>query len=116
MGLLDRFRSARQTVSAADLHGSWHLVRSEATLDAGNGVEMEFRPTGELVYAIDVGDRWQIMQLTYRLDGAQLITDQPSKPREERTPILLGADDTLVLGELGARTWFRRGKNSAPAV
>ena len=116
MGLLDRFRSAKQTVSAADLQGSWRLVRSEATLDAGKGVEMEFRPTGELVYAIDAGDRWQIMQLTYRLDGAELITDQPSKPREERTPILLEADDTLVLGELGARTWFRRGKNSAPAV
>jgi hypothetical protein len=67
-------------------------------------------------YCIDAGDRWQIMKLTYRVVEGWLLTDQPSDPREERTPWVLEPDGGLMLGAAGARSWFRRGERQAPAA
>jgi hypothetical protein len=115
MGFFDRFRRAPRSTRSADLLGCWQLVRSEPEAD-GKGVEMEFRPDGELQYRIDAGDRWQIMRLTYRVEGDVIVTDQPSAPREERTRFTLLDDGSLLLKLRGSRTWYRRGERRAPAV
>ncbi len=115
MGLFDRFRSSVPVHSDMIL-GSWHLIRAEGEFDTGEGVELEFKPSGELIYATDTGDRWQIMRLTYRIQDDVLITDQPSAPREERTHFRLEGDGTLLLDYDGAKCWYRRGEKRAPAV
>jgi hypothetical protein len=115
MGLFDWFRRAPRSRSDADLLGCWHLVRSEPASEF-QGVEMEFRPDGELQYCIDVGDRWQIARLTYRVDGDVIVTDQPSAPRKERTRFALLDDGSLLLDLHGSRSWYRRGERRAPVV
>jgi hypothetical protein len=97
------------------LVGCWHLVRAEAELDAGENVDMAFRPDGTLQYSIDAGEKWQIIRLTYHVAQGQLVTDQPSAPREERTPYAFDADGLLILGPPGERSWYRRGLARAPA-
>ena len=113
MGLFDRFRSRPETPPNT-LLGCWHLVREPG--DGAEDTDMEFRPNGELTYAMDAGDRWQIMRLTYRIEGGTIISDQPSAPQEERTRFHMESDGTLVLDQEGARTRFRRGFRRAPEV
>ncbi len=116
MGLLDRFRSPVGPADVDPILGSWRLVRAEGQFDTGEGVELEFKPSGELIHATDIGHRWQIMRLTYRVQDDVLITDQPSAPREERTHFKFEADGTLMLDYGGAKCWYRRGEKRAPAV
>src|SRR5712691_50148 len=52
---------------------------------SGEAVGLEFLEDGRLAYAILTENSTQIMRMTYRVDGAVLVTDQPSHPREERT-------------------------------
>jgi hypothetical protein len=79
-------------------------------------VEMEFKPDGQLIYAIDAGGKWQIMRLTFRLDGSTIVTNQPSAPSEERTAFALEGNDKLILDYGGAKALFIRGEKRAPAV
>jgi hypothetical protein len=90
----------------SDLVGHWH--------NDEEAVEMEFLSNGLLVYAVELPDRWQIIQLTYRVDGDTLITDQPSAPREERTRYRVTSDGSLVLEFGGRETHYRRGRKRAP--
>jgi hypothetical protein len=76
--------------------------------------DTEFHPNGGLTYAINAGDRWQIIRLTYRVDGDCIISDQPSSPREERTRFYFKADGTLVLENGGMISHFRRGVRRYP--
>jgi hypothetical protein len=79
-------------------------------------VEMEFKADGQLIYAIDAGAKWQIMRLTFRIDGSTLVTNQPSAPKEERTAFAFDGKDQLVLDYGGAKASFTRGSKRAPAV
>ena len=79
-------------------------------------IEMEFRPNGELIYAIESGDRWQIMRLAYRIRGGHLVTDQPSSPKEEETMYSFDHRGALVLDYGGAKCTFIRGEKRAPVV
>jgi hypothetical protein len=60
-------------------------------------VSMEFNADGTLIYTVNLETKQQIMQMTYRVEGSHLVTDQPSSPREERTEFLLAEDGRLVL-------------------
>ena len=91
MGLLDRLGRESSTSGAADLVGVWHLVRSDI-LPPGEA-ELDIGDDGRLLYSIRDGDKWQIMRLTYRIEGDTIVSNQPSAPREER---------------------FRRGEKRAP--
>lgn len=113
MGLLDRFRSPPPELSAERLLGCWHLISHDET-DAD--VDMEFVSDGRLTYAIDGGDRWQVMRLTFRVEGNTIVSDQPSAPREERTRFRFGTDGSLILEQNGSETRFRRGQPRAPDV
>jgi hypothetical protein len=102
MGLLDRLRFK----SGTPLAGQWRLIRAEAPL--GDDVTMEFSPDGSLTYTIREGEKRQIMLLRYRIEGDMIVTDQPSRPREERTRYRLESDGTLILDIGGKKSWFRK--------
>jgi hypothetical protein len=68
------------------LVGKWisDPADSEATSKYGY-TSLEFLSDGGLVYTIQSHGKQQIMLLTYRIEGDHLVTDQSSRPSEERT-------------------------------
>jgi hypothetical protein len=78
--------------------------------------EIDFRADGTLYYSIDAGDRWQVMKLVWRVEGDMIVTDQPSAPREERTPFSFDHEGRLVAAFHGQGCWFRKGPKKAPEV
>ncbi len=96
------------TATVAALVGCWQLVSADASLPPSDRVEMEFKPSGELIYAVLEKDRWSIMLLTYRVDGKHIISNQPSAPREERTEFSLASDGSLSLTLGGTSAGFKR--------
>lgn len=76
---------------ATDPDGTW------STKEYGR-VFMRFSRDGRLRYSIEQSGRQQVMNLTYRVEGNQLITDQPSHPAEERSEFCVMED-----GRLGVR-------------
>ena len=107
MGILDIFRRPGPPTSDVRLHGTWILVQSDGDMDAGDGVQMEFHPNGALTYAVREGGKLQVMKMTYRVKGNQIISNQPSHPREDRTHYSF-EDDLLVLSQEDSRSWFRK--------
>jgi len=69
---------------------------------------MEFQSGGTLLYTITEDQKTQIIRLTYKVEGATLITDQPSSPRLERTTYAFQSDDVLLLEHSDGRAWFQR--------
>lgn len=69
---------------------------------------MNFRPSGQLTYGALNEGRWQVMLMSYRVEGATLITDQPSSPREESTSFALLDERTLQLEFGGSACVFER--------
>jgi hypothetical protein len=108
MGLLDFLFPTSPSGPAAALIGRWRLADADGDLDLGEGVRMEFRRDGSLLYTIAAGDRDQMMRLTYHVEGDTLIADQRSGLRQERTKFTLLGADTLVLDYGGSRAWFER--------
>ena len=106
MGIFDIFKKKGSTCGIC-LHGRWILVQADGDLDIGDGVEMEFQPNGGLTYSINAGDKVQIMKLTYRVEGNQIISNQPSAPNEEKTTFRFEGEQ-LVLESDGSRSWFKR--------
>ncbi|MBW8369678.1 MAG: hypothetical protein K0M66_01670 [Thiobacillus sp.] len=98
------------------LIGCWHLEYADPALGMDEPAEIEFMRDGQLIYSIDASDKWQIMRLRYRIEGSDLVTDQPSSPKEERTAFFLEGIDKLVLDYGGAKASFVRGDKRAPAV
>jgi hypothetical protein len=68
---------------------------------------LEFTPQGRLACVFLRGDRQEIIRLTYRTDGEYLITDQPSRPRPERTRAVFEGRD-LILDFQGTKTRLTR--------
>ncbi len=62
------------------LFGEWNALHNES-----ENVKMCFYPDGSLVYQIISNDKTQIMNLTYYTKNGFIISNQPSKPKEERT-------------------------------
>ncbi len=71
-------------------------------------VVMEFLQDGQLTYAIDVGTKRQIMNLTFQVDGDRILSNQPSAPRLEETQFWFEEPGTLVLRRGSQRSWFQR--------
>jgi len=89
------------------LVGRWLLVETEDPSDTED-VSMEFRPDGSLDYEIDLGNKRQIMKLTYRVESDFIVSNQPSSPREDRTRFALLPDGRLELERDGKRLWYER--------
>jgi hypothetical protein len=97
MGLRDLFRRRRPEAKQDSLIGAW----------VGQGVDMEFRRDGTLDYVVIEPGKRQIMKLTYRVEGDEIVSNQPSAPREERTKFCLN-DGEMVLIYQGQRSTYRR--------
>ena len=97
MGLLRFFRRRESSTSEQRLIGLW----------SAPGVEIDIRPDGTMDYTTIEYDKRQIMKLTYRIDGDEIVSNQPSAPREERTKFWF-ENDQLVLMFGGERTSYRR--------
>jgi hypothetical protein len=91
-----------------NLLGCWLLVTGQQTVDAGDRVEMQFKPSGELVYAVHEAQKWQLVLLTFKLEGKTIVSNQPSKPREARTEFSFPAPNQLKLNHFGDITSFKR--------
>ena len=104
------------TSSANALLGCWHLRSADAQLGLDDVVEMDFQAGGELLYCIEAGDGWQVMRLKFRVQGATIVTDQPSHPGEERTGFEFDSAGALVLDYSGLKARFVRGNKRCPAV
>jgi hypothetical protein len=98
-------------MSLADspLMGCWHLTFADPVLGMNGPLELEFKPSGELIYAVDTGGRWHTLRLTFRIAGNVLVTDRPSDPKEERTAFTLQDLYTLRLDYGAGRAYFSRG-------
>jgi hypothetical protein len=92
------------------LVGTWRLLKSDSDMDAGEGVTMTFTSDGKLVYIIHQEGSDQIMNLTFRISGNRLVTDQASQLREEETLFDFDSDRNLILDYGGSKTWFVRAK------
>jgi hypothetical protein len=94
------------------LVGVWNSDENDETTKNTLGkVTMTFTNDGQLIYDIYDGDKIQKMNLTYRISGDTIISDQPSYPQEQRTKFKFEADDELVLDFNGQRTKFNRQSN-----
>lgn len=75
------------------LRGKW----SSEPGDQSSAATLEFKVGGQLDYTVHGDDKDQKIFLTYRVEDNVLITDQPSHPREERTPFVLTEGGKLIL-------------------
>jgi len=77
-------------------------------------VSLDFKPGGVLEYTIHLSGKRQIMFLSYRTEGESIVTNQPSAPREERTPFSI-TDGKLYLsfGGISSR-YVKAPMQSAP--
>ena len=91
------------------LIGTWIVDDSDrrALSDLGD-VRLAFGLDGTLVYTARGRDKDQIVNLTYQIEGATIVTDQPSAPRVERTPFSLPEEGLLTLEFDGVAYRFRR--------
>lgn len=101
MGVFEMFRRRIPPVDGGRLIGSW----------TSRGAEMVVRPDGTMDYILVLPRKRQIMNLTYRLDGNCIISNQPSSPREDRTRFWFEGDE-LVLEYEGERTRYQRATTS----
>lgn len=102
MRLLDSFRAREKK----GLLGRWRLTRAEEPF--GDDVVLEFHADGRLTYSIREGAKRQVMNLTYRVAGDTIVTNQPSRPREESSGFSIDVEGTLMVEFGGKRSWFRR--------
>lgn len=111
---VDFFRRSRREQPAGDaaaLVGVWHLAKRSSD---DQDTDLEILPDGRMIYAIREANKWQLMKLTYRLEGNVIVSNQPSAPREERTEYSFQSDGSLILSLGGEQTTFRRGERRVP--
>jgi hypothetical protein len=98
MSLLSRFFRS----SGDALTGTWRQT------GAPQSTEMIFHADGRLEYRILEGSVLQIMKLTYRVEGDEIVSDQPSSPREERTNFRFEGSNVLILTHGGEESRYER--------
>jgi hypothetical protein len=91
------------------LVGTWIVKDTDkrALADLGD-VVLEFQESGRLIYTIRGSAKDQIIKLRYKIEGAVIVTDQPSVPRVERTAFSISADGVLTLAFGGVPYRFTR--------
>ena len=94
-------------VTLEKLLGKWKLVKADDSFDVGDGVEIIIRPDRKMEYCIQNGLKKQIINLTFRLEGNFIISDQSSATKEERTQIMFDRD-LLLLNYQDQRAWFKK--------
>lgn len=91
------------------LVGAWQVDPADAaTLNAFGNVEMQFDERGNLRYVVKGREADQIILMTYKVEGDEILSDQPSHPRPQRSKYLLGTDGSLTIYFDGRATRFIR--------
>ena len=95
------------------LLGRWDLDSSDAEAHSAYGsTTMVFEADGRLTYITHESAKDLLMLLTWRTEGDTIVSNQPSHPREDRTPYHFLDDRTVVLTMAGLKSRYIRG--SAP--
>ena len=97
----------RDVITLEKLIGKWRLVKAENGFDLEDGVDMIISSDGKMEYGIQSGSKNQIINLTFRLEGNLLISDQLSNPKEEFTQIMFDGD-LLLLNYQGSKVWSEK--------
>jgi len=91
------------------LLGTWVVDPTDTRALAELGdVLLEFQDDGQLTYTIRGETKKQIILMQYKVEGATIVTDQPSLPQVERTAYLLSPDGVLTLEFGGVPYRFHR--------
>jgi hypothetical protein len=90
------------------LVGSWRLDPARSSPQAEPPLSATFTATGDLVYSRKVEGGLARILLTYRVEEGTLVTDQPSRPQEQRTPLTWLPGGELSLCDFGGRCVFTR--------
>ncbi len=92
------------------LLGKWSTDENDQqSIDFLGDVTMTFTPKGELIYEIIEGDRLQIIYMIFWTeDDKCIISDQPTKPRKEKTKYVFETADSLILEFEGQTTRYIR--------
>ena len=82
----------------APLLGFWRTdPADEWSLREYGDVSLRFEKGNKLEYTVHLPNKDQTVQLSYRVDGNWLVTDQPSLPREERAEFFFSSDGRLAI-------------------
>lgn len=93
------------------LIGKWKSDPGDPATQANYGdVTQAFHEDGRLTYIIHSPEKDQVMRLVYKVDGDELVTDQPSAPAEHRTKFSFDERGRLILEDEGERSQFVRVK------
>lgn len=93
------------------LLGKWKSDPADSPTQNNYGeVTQTFHEDGRLTYIIHSPEKDRVVRLVYKIDGDELITDQPSAPAEHRTKISFDEHGCLILDDRGERSRFIRVK------
>jgi hypothetical protein len=102
--------------SHLELIGLWAIDPSDEAARACFGdVEMELHANGSMTYTINEVGKKQVILLRYHVEDSELVTTQPSAPREERTRFTLASDGRLVLEYRGVHAHYVRRAGPTPS-
>jgi hypothetical protein len=89
----------RDTGRALDrrLIGRWVSDPRDSSASLADSISFEFLDDGSLTYTVHGRAKDEVMLLRFHTDGENIVTDQASAPREERTPYSFSADGKLLL-------------------
>ncbi len=90
-----------------ELIGKWIADPHEVAASKQEDVTLEFYGDGNLKYTIQLGDKKQVILLTYEMEGEYLVTDQPSKPKIEKTKATI-EDGDLILDYGGSISRYQK--------
>jgi hypothetical protein len=90
----------------AALLGGWRLDAEASSPQAEAPLAATFTRAGELVYSRGQDQGLARILLVYRVEEGALVTDQPSHPGEQRTPVTFLADGRLMICDFGGRCVF----------
>lgn len=87
-----------------DFIGSWKTDQRDAQAEPQDGdVTIAFNSDGTAKYCIYYLDKRDVVQLTYKVDGDHIVTEQPPRRLPLRTRFAFNADGSLLL-------WFNNVK------
>lgn len=90
--------NASNAAAKQRLLGNWRTDPSDtASLERFGSTRLRFEDDGTMTYVIETENTDQVILLTFEVDGRNLVTDQPSAPRIERTRFRFTQDGLLVL-------------------
>jgi hypothetical protein len=90
------------------LLGAWRLLRATRELEFLPGLRTDFRPDGRLNYSFDLGERREVIEMRYRVEGATLRTEVPGTTHAATAVFEFGPGNVLIFHFGDASAWLIR--------